>query len=58
VRLVTPVDGTVLDPYMRSGSTGKAADIEGLDFVGIDDDKPNISLAWERIGAGMPLLKN
>jgi DNA modification methylase len=43
---------------MRSGSTGKAADIEGLDFVGIDDDKPNISLAWERIGAGMPLLKN
>ena len=28
VRLVTPVGGTVLDPFMGSGSTGKACKLE------------------------------
>lgn len=39
VRLVTPPDGTVLDPYMGSGSTGKAAMREGFKFIGIERDK-------------------
>lgn len=38
-RLVTPPGGTVLDPFMGSGSTGKAALKEGFSFVGIDNDE-------------------
>lgn len=38
VRLVTPPGGIVLDPYTGSGSTGKAAILEGFDFVGIERD--------------------
>lgn len=37
-RLVTPAGGWVLDPYMGSGSTGKAAVLEGFRFIGIDKD--------------------
>ena len=36
VKLVTPPDGTVLDPFTGSGSTGKAAILEGFDFIGIE----------------------
>jgi len=35
-RLVTPPNGIVLDPFMGSGSTGKAAILEGFRFIGID----------------------
>jgi site-specific DNA-methyltransferase (adenine-specific) len=35
-RLVTPPNGTVLDPFTGSGSTGKAAMLEGFNFVGIE----------------------
>lgn len=38
VRLVTPPGGTVLDPWMGSGSTGKAAVPTGFKFIGIDRD--------------------
>ena len=37
-RLVTPPNGVVLDPFMGSGSTGKAALIEGFSFIGIELD--------------------
>jgi site-specific DNA-methyltransferase (adenine-specific) len=37
-RLVTPSGGTVLDPFAGSGSTGKAALLEGFSFVGIERD--------------------
>ena len=37
-RLITPPGGTVLDPFMGSGSTGKAAIQEGFGFVGIELD--------------------
>jgi DNA modification methylase len=36
IRLVTPVNGLVLDPFTGSGSTGKAAILEGKRFVGIE----------------------
>lgn len=36
VKLVTPAGGTVLDPFTGSGSTGKAAILEGFEFIGIE----------------------
>jgi DNA modification methylase len=36
IRLVTPDNGIVLDPFTGSGSTGKAAILEGKRFVGIE----------------------
>ncbi len=39
VRLVTPPDGVVLDPFCGSGSTGIAAVLEGFNFVGVDLDE-------------------
>ncbi len=38
-RLVTPPGGVVLDPFMGSGSTGKAAMREGFQFIGIERDE-------------------
>lgn len=48
-RLVTPPGGTVLDPFMGSGSTGKAAIKEGFDFIGIDMDETYVEIAEKRI---------
>jgi DNA modification methylase len=36
IKLVTPANGTVLDPFTGSGSTGKAAILQGFDFIGIE----------------------
>lgn len=49
VRLVTPPSGTVLDPFMGSGSTGKAAMREGFRFVGIDLTPEYVTIATARI---------
>jgi site-specific DNA-methyltransferase (adenine-specific) len=48
-RLVTPPGGTVLDPFMGSGSTGKAAMREGFRFVGIDMTPEYVAIAEARI---------
>ncbi len=48
-RLVTPPGGTVLDPFMGSGSTGKAAVAEGFGFVGIEREAEYIEIARARI---------
>lgn len=48
VRLVTPPGGTVLDPYAGSGSTGKAAILEGFDFIGIELGAGNVEIAEQR----------
>lgn len=48
-RLVTPPGGTVLDPFMGSGSTGKAAMREGFRFVGIDMTPEYVAIAESRI---------
>ena len=50
-RLVTPKGGVVLDPFMGSGSTGKAAIEEGLSFVGIEMDEDYFEIACARIEA-------
>ena len=36
IKLVTPPDGIVLDPFTGSGSTGKAALLDGFQFIGIE----------------------
>ena len=48
-RLITPTGGTILDPFMGSGSTGKAAIKEGFYFVGIEMDPDYLEIAKERI---------
>ena len=48
-RLVTPPGGTVLDPWMGSGSTGRAALEEGFSFIGIDMDPDFVTTASARI---------
>ena len=49
-RLVTPPGGIVLDPFMGSGSTGKAAMLEGLEFIGIEREAAYHAIAESRIG--------
>jgi DNA modification methylase len=49
VRLVTPPNGIVLDPFMGSGSTGKACAYEGFDFIGIDQSAEYVEIAQARI---------
>jgi DNA modification methylase len=51
VRLVTPPGGVVLDPFMGSGSTGKAAVLEGFRFIGIEREAEYIEIARGRIQA-------
>lgn len=48
-RLVTPKGGTVLDPFMGSGSTGKAAKLEGFNFIGIEREAEYVEIAKARI---------
>ena len=48
-RLVTPRGGVVLDPFMGSGSTGKACKLEGFQFIGIELDKEYCKIAEARI---------
>lgn len=51
VRLITPKEGVVLDPFVGSGSTGVAALIEGFSFVGIDLSEDYLEIATGRITA-------
>jgi len=48
-RLITPEGGIVLDPFMGSGSTGVAAQLEGFRFVGMEMDKDYFKIAEARI---------
>lgn len=48
-RLITPPGGTVLDPWMGSGSTGRAAIEEGFNFIGIDLNPDYVTIASARI---------
>ena len=49
VRLVTPPEGTVLDPFLGSGTTGCAAVLEGFDFIGIEREAEYLAIAEARI---------
>ncbi|WP_336353015.1 site-specific DNA-methyltransferase [Pseudomonas atacamensis] len=49
LRLVTPPGGVALDPFMGSGSTGKAAMREGFQFIGCEIDEQYAAIARARI---------
>ena len=49
VRLVTPPGGTVLDPFTGSGTTGIAAHLEGMEFIGIEQSEEYVAIAEARI---------
>lgn len=48
-RLITPKEGIVLDPFMGSGSTGKAALLEGFSFIGIELNNEYYEIAKRRV---------
>ena len=49
VKLVTPPEGAVLDPFMGSGSTGIAALRNGFSFIGMEADEHYMDIAEARI---------
>jgi site-specific DNA-methyltransferase (adenine-specific) len=58
-RLVTPSGGTVLDPFMGSGTTIKAAISEGFNAIGIERDPAYFAMAEHRMnGAQLGLGLN
>lgn len=52
-RLVTPPNGTVLDPFMGSGTTGMACVEQGFAFIGIEQDVNYMEIAHGRITRGI-----
>jgi site-specific DNA-methyltransferase (adenine-specific) len=57
-RLVTPTGGIVLDPFMGSGSTGKAAVLEGFSFIGIEREAEYFNIAKARLAAAKMSLSD
>ena len=49
VRLITPKGGTILDPFMGSGTTGIACIEEGFSFVGVEKSEEYFKIAESRI---------
>jgi site-specific DNA-methyltransferase (adenine-specific) len=49
VKLVTPPNGKVLDPFCGSGTTGIACKLDGFQFVGIEQDKEYTAIADARV---------
>ena len=49
VKLITPIGGTVLDPFMGSGSGGIGTLLEGFKFVGMEQDPEYFEIATARI---------
>jgi DNA modification methylase len=49
VRLVTPTGGTVLDPFLGSGTTGLAAEMEGFSWIGIEREAEYVAIAEARL---------
>jgi len=49
ITMITPPGGTVLDPFMGSGSTGVAASEAGFQFTGIEQEPEYFEIAQRRI---------
>ena len=56
-RLITPKGGIVVDPFMGSGSTGKAAIMSGYKFVGVEMNEEYFDIACTRIDAAHEQIK-
>lgn len=57
VRLVTPPGGLVIDPFVGSGGTGIAAQAEGCEFIGIDQEVEWLVVAAARMAAWRERLR-
>lgn len=55
-KLVTPPGGTILDPFMGSGSTGRGAVLGGFNFIGVEREAEYVEIARARIRAIAPLF--
>jgi site-specific DNA-methyltransferase (adenine-specific) len=49
IRLVTPSGGVVLDPFLGSGSTAIAAELEGFEWIGIEKEAEYVRIAEARL---------
>lgn len=58
VKLVTPPNGLVLDCFAGSGSTLRAAHVEGFDAIGIEENPAYVEIAKARVDGDMPLFKD
>ena len=54
IRLVTPKGGTVLDPFMGSGTTAVAAIEEGVSWIGCEREPEYVAIIEARIAAAQP----
>lgn len=54
VKLITPKGGIILDPYNGSGTTGIAAKLELMNYVGIDSEAEYCEISKARIAAWNP----
>jgi site-specific DNA-methyltransferase (adenine-specific) len=54
IRLVTPKGGTVLDPFMGSGTTAVAAIGEGVNWIGCEREPEYVAIIEARIAAAQP----
>jgi DNA modification methylase len=58
-RLICPPGGTILDPFLGSGSTALAAVRQGFGFVGVEENPEYLAIAERRLAderARTPLL--
>lgn len=58
IRLVTPLGGVVLDPFTGSGSTGKAAILEGMQFIGCELTPDYLPIIEGRINWAVEQVKD
>jgi DNA modification methylase len=58
IRMVTPPNGIVLDPFCGSGSTGVAAGRDGFKFLGIENDPEYVQIARHRFANEMSLSED
>jgi len=49
IKMITPPNGIVLDPFCGSGTTGVACKLEGFQFVGMEQDPEYSKIAESRI---------
>lgn len=49
IRLVTPSGGVVLDPFLGSGTTAIACEMEGFDWIGIEKEAEYVAIAEARL---------
>lgn len=57
IRLITPEGGTILDPFMGSGTTGVAAKKLGMKFIGIEQEKVSFDTASKRMKSGVKFTR-